>query len=617
MTASSSAAAGERHLTFASATPWATLAVTAIASLSLLASVLRRCRSGFDFTDEGFYVNWISDPWNYSASVSQFGFVYHPLYRLADGDIARLRQINVLLLFALAFALCIVLLRTLRDAQPAARRWHEGSLLGVALIAAATSLSFLEVWLPTPNYNSLNLQAMMLAVIGGLLADRETSMRSVAGWILIGVGGGLAFLAKPPSAAMLGAMLAVYLVLAGKLRPRVATIAVATAVVLIVAAAFAIDGSPSGFVRRIADGLSLSGQLAASEGVIGRLFRLDEFTLFSHQRTAFVSVLVASSVIFGLGLLGSHRARLASALLVLAIAVLGAAGIAGIASPSIFRYDLRPVQFLAVALGVALAARIAAKPAMRVQPEGGWAIIILLLVLPYGFAFGTNNNIWDTAQHAGMFWLLAALAIGVRYSPACGLDWPKLLPVVVLGLLISADMVFVAAQAPYRQTEALDRQAVPLDIAPGRSRLFLSEDAAAYIGGLRRLAAESGFKEGDPVLDLTGARPGLLYAIGARPLAAAWTLGGYPGSADVVVAALGSEACAAIATSWILDAPGSASAIPADVLRPFGIDVSTDYRVAGSVKATAELAPQPSENRLLKPVRGAEEARLACEQARH
>jgi hypothetical protein len=80
---------------------WIALAISATASVLLLGWVTLRCRSGFDFTDEGFYLNWISDPWNYRSSASQFGFVYHPLYRLVGGDIVLLRQANVVISFAL------------------------------------------------------------------------------------------------------------------------------------------------------------------------------------------------------------------------------------------------------------------------------------------------------------------------------------------------------------------------------------------------------------------------------------------------------------------------------------------------------------------------------------
>ena len=125
---------------------WIALLVSVGASLTLMGWVMLRCRSGFEFTDEGFYLNWISNPWDYHASVSQFGFVYHPLYKLVGGDIALLRQANVLISFALGWALCFTLLRSISI------RWDtvgvsQSGLVGIAIVAGTGSLAFFDLWL--------------------------------------------------------------------------------------------------------------------------------------------------------------------------------------------------------------------------------------------------------------------------------------------------------------------------------------------------------------------------------------------------------------------------------------------------------------------------------------
>src|SRR5664279_2110705 len=134
---------------------WIAFAVAVAASLFLLGWVILRCRSGFDFTDEGFYLNWISSPWNYQGSVSQFGFVYHPLYKLVGGDIVLLRQANVLILFALGWTLCLALLRSIFIQWDSIGASLRAGAIGAALVAGAGSLSFFDLWLPTPSYNSL------------------------------------------------------------------------------------------------------------------------------------------------------------------------------------------------------------------------------------------------------------------------------------------------------------------------------------------------------------------------------------------------------------------------------------------------------------------------------
>src|ERR1700737_1011991 len=147
-----------RNSFFASAMQWAALTISVVASLSLLGWVLLRCRAGFDFTDEGFYLNWISNPWNFGVSVSQFGFVYHPLYKLVGGDIALLRQANGLILFALGWALCAALVQSVFVGGGSTAASQRAAAAGAGLVPGAASLSFFDLWVPTPSYNSLALQ---------------------------------------------------------------------------------------------------------------------------------------------------------------------------------------------------------------------------------------------------------------------------------------------------------------------------------------------------------------------------------------------------------------------------------------------------------------------------
>ena len=88
------------------------LTCSAISTVLILGWVLWFCRYGIDVTDEGFYLVWMSNPFNYSISTSQFGFIYHPLYELLDGNIVALRQANILITFSLAWMLGIGFLKT-------------------------------------------------------------------------------------------------------------------------------------------------------------------------------------------------------------------------------------------------------------------------------------------------------------------------------------------------------------------------------------------------------------------------------------------------------------------------------------------------------------------------
>ncbi len=601
-----------RDSLFNSGMQWATLTISIVVSLSHLGWVLLRCRSGFDFTDEGFYLNWISDPWNYHSSVTQFGFVYHPLYKLVDGDIVLLRQANVLILFALGWTLCFVLLRSIFVQWDFIDSIQRAGAVGAALVVGASSLSFLDLWLPTPSYNSLTMQSLMLTATGVLLTRRELSKTSFAGWTLVGIGGGLAFLAKPTSAAMLGCIIAVYLAAAGKFRLRALLISVAVAILVLGVAALAIDGSFFGFVWRIVDGMDILKRILAGHNLTD-IFRWDKINLSHTQKTNFIYLLITAFAVTIPCFVANNFVSFGAAMITFLISALIAATIGGYVSPRISYVSFQGVQFSAVSFGMALAALMSAGRANLLLSRNGLALVVLFAVLPYAYAFGTNNNYWATAARAGHFWFLAGLVVCAGLA---AVNTHKLLPVATLALMVSTGALYSAMENPYRQTQPLRLQTSATDIIPGKSRLFLPEETAIYIRELHRLSAANGFRAGDPVLDLTGVSPGSLYAMGARPLGVASTLAGYPGSRDFLRAALDGETCEAIAVSWLLTEPSAADSYSPEILRPFGIDFSTDYLDVGSIVSSRSFAPQHLEQRLLKPVRSPEAARLACDNAR-
>jgi hypothetical protein len=593
---------------------WLALAFSVAGNLLLLGWVMLHCRSGFDFTDEGSYLNWISNPWNYHASVSQYGFVYHPLYKFVGGDVVLLRQANVLILFVLGWALCLALLLSIFAEWDSVRGSLRAGAAGVALMAGSCSLALFDVWLPTPNYNSLALQSLMLAATGVVLAGRELSKPSIAGWILVGIGGGLAFLAKPTTAAMLGCVIALYLVAAGKLRLRGLSISVAVALSLLVVSALAIDGSLLGFVRRIVDGMAMGNRLLTGHSLLD-IFRWDDFNLSDEQTSNFIYLLIAAFVAVSLGFRTGIFARNAAALITIVISALCIATMTGFLSPEISYEPFQPVQFCAVWFGTTLAAWMFPVRAYPPLSRNSVALIAFFAMLPFALALGTGNIFWAVAARGGLFWVLAGFVVCAGFA-AANAAWHKLLPAAALSMAVCIGILFSSMENPYRQTQPLRLQLTAVDVVPGKSRVLLSEETAEYIRDLHQLTSANGFKAGDPVLDLTGVSPGSLFAMGGRSVGVAWTLGGYPGTRDFLTTALDYEECQVIGASWILTEPGARDTLSSEILGRFGIDVSTDYRDVGSISVVRSFSPQHSEQRLLKPVRDSEVARRACANAR-
>lgn len=174
-------------------------ALVAAGTSLILGWLLKYSAYGFDFTDESFYLVWIANPFIYDASITQFGFVYHPLYKLLGGDIAALRQANILITFNLAWSLTYFFLASMALDLMKSRV----SLLAISASLATTALIVFSSWLPTPSYNSLALQALLISATGLILADKSFNRKSIIGWILISIGGWLAFMAKPTTAFVL------------------------------------------------------------------------------------------------------------------------------------------------------------------------------------------------------------------------------------------------------------------------------------------------------------------------------------------------------------------------------------------------------------------------------
>ena len=268
------------------------LAISATGILFIIGWLLCYSGYGIDFTDEGFYLTWMLNPFNYSASVSQFGFIYRPLYKILDGNVTYLRQTNILITFFLAWILSNIFLKKVYNIQSIAKL-SQLIISGSIATASYSSLIFAGLWLPTPSYNSLTLQSLLIAAIGLLLAEKYNTFKSLTGWCLIGVGGWLAFMAKPTTAFALVICVVFYLQFAGKFSLRFLIISVVVSLVLVVSSALIIDGSLIKFIERLKDGAEMYSILEGGHKA-GKIFRLNSFKLDIHGSL----LLVVCSVLF-------------------------------------------------------------------------------------------------------------------------------------------------------------------------------------------------------------------------------------------------------------------------------------------------------------------------------
>jgi hypothetical protein len=109
----------------------------------------------------------------------------------------------------------------------------------------------------------------------------------------------------------------------------------------------------------------------------------------------------------------------------------------------------------------------------------------------------------------------------------------------------------------------------------------VQRSTAEYISTLQRAAAANGFRFGTPIIDLTGAAPGTVFALGGEAPGAPWLSGGYSGSVAYVRETLNRVPREHLRQAWVLTAPDASEALPDSILQSLGLDFPGDYRMVG------------------------------------
>lgn len=559
------------------------LALCLVGTLVLLNLVIGHADVGVDLTDEGYYFNWISNPWLYKYYVSQFGYVYHPLYKLLQNDIVLLRQANVLISFLLGWCLVFTVMNLCSQRQNPEKPKLEWLLVSSFCLAipALFILMITGHWVPSPSYNSLTFNGILIVAIGVVLASKHAQISKNTPYFLIGLGGWLVFMAKPTSAGLL-ALVVVAILLSANLRiwGKLLISAFAAAMLLLLSA-YLIDGSVVKFYVRFKTGLELVSIMSNSHGA-GHLFRLNLFTVNNYflLKIGFLSI-----AIFAFLKATNQSGRTYTIALIL-IGVISLSVLANLLNVKTNFFDstkYHALSFLAILFASAFYFLFSPKqnlPQLNNKKSSINRLIVFFLVLPYVYAFGTGNNYWQTGAGAAIFWLLASLLILSKQQ----LTQSKILVVQVFTLLVVSTVLIDAMNSPYRQNASIFTQSTPFINPHTGKAIKLEHDTAIYLNNLREKALFAGFKPTTPVIDLTGQNPGALYFLQTDAIGQAWMIGGYPSSRPLASRALMQASCDEIAHAWLLIEKNGKRKISDKVLLDHGITVSkTHYKIVAKI----------------------------------
>jgi fumarate reductase subunit D len=581
----------------------ALVAICTVGTILLIWWLLKYSAYGFDFTDESFYVVSMANPFIHDYSHTQFGFVAYPIYNLLDGDIARLRQANILLTFGLAWSLIYIFLLSFALEIKSGRT----ALLIISAALATSAFINFDSWLLTPSYNSVALQALMITAIGLVISEKNIHKASMIGWSLIGFGGWLAFMAKPSTALALSFGVVLYLLLARKFSIRLLFFSIAVSTSLLLLSAILIDGSIFEFSNRIKRAIDF-GKILGSGHTLAQILRVDDFQLSGKANISIALVGLAVCIFISIVYYGNKKwlsVGLFISIVFFAITSLQTVGqinwVLGLGQfQTLMIFGL---VFAAVFSGITFGKLSGLK---NITPPQ-WAIACFFLATPHIYAFGTNSNYWQAGGSAAIFWLCAGL---VFLKPLIRerVSWSLLLPVAIATQSVTITLLQTGFEQPYRQPQPIRLNNTVLEFGAKKSSLILPDSYAEYISNAISAARRDGFETGTPMIDLSGQSPGLLYALGAESIGQAWNVGGYPGSLSLAKVALSGTQCEKIAIAWVLFEPGGPRSISNDLMLSVGSAFPDGYKRVAVWKTAAGAGgySAPRYQELYKPISSVE-----------
>jgi hypothetical protein len=553
---------------------------------------------GVDLTDEGYYFNWISNPWLYKYYASQFGYIYHPIYKALGNSIVHLRQANMLISYGLSWLLSYFVLREcLRDMPK----------LSLVIASAGLALPAIYIlmitgyWVPSPSYNSLNFQGCLIAALGFFVSESlQLKHKQATAGLLIGVGGWLVFMAKPSTALLLAVVALLFYLPSIKKDNRILIIAGITSALLLVLSALCIDGSVLQFIKRFQGGLLLMATMDSGHG-LSSLFKLDLLKVDETSKVLYAWLAIMIVLAFFAQSIKhvAIKAALNALLLILLLVVLyqwvdWASHLHTTPMYHILAITTLLLSAFFYSLFISKQSQDENSPPLK--------LTLLFLVLPYLYAAGTGNNYWLTAAGATVFWVLTATLLLANKQVLA----KQLHVVLAVVVILSAYGIFNALNAPYRQSVAIFKQTATFVDPHSKQTLVLAQDTAKYLNTLTQALSKAGFKPQTPVIDLTGHHPGALYFMQAKAIGQAWTIGGYKGSVPLATMALYHASCHEVASAWLLIEKEGRRQIPHTILEEHGIkaDKTTYQKLAkfNSQQLFKTHQKKVFEHYLLKPV---------------
>jgi len=467
---------------------------------------------GLGLSDDSYYIIQAQKPENISGSITQFGYYTRWPYLAAGQDIKWFRIHGVLILLSTSSVFSFFFHRYVVE-----RNLEYPDIFSSSCLLLGSGLAFyFWRWYPSPSYNWLNLIACLLigsALLAFTLPQLKKKFFLTGSALILGLGFGFTFLAKPTSTVLLFFSVVWWLWLNWSRKTGVYFVGVATAS-LISLIAWHIWGELGGlsiFSQNLALGFTYSEVLQSRHGLLQICLR----AIFG------VSSAVASGMLLWFVFSKLCKAKVSQRkfhdrdesirhrlFLTISITSISLLAIMWIDPGSILAATY--VALIPVYAVIYLFELPQTSLALDV-PGKTWlwnklAPVMLLLSLSFSYGLGSSLGFSNIMTGAQIFLASACLFIAWLIDKQCSTrDFSNVTCLFIIASLIL--LVYSEIKQPCRLSSSLNEQSITVDFYQSYNSLKVDPLTAEYAGNLTGLAAAGNWQAQTPLIDMTGATP--------------------------------------------------------------------------------------------------------------
>ena len=477
---------------------------------------------GFDFSDEGFYLNSANYRNEYPTTFSYFGFINGFIFDLLNGNIINFRIFNVCVIYLIGFLTILTNYKCSLDNKSNIKIWPN--IYSNIFLLALISFFSLGYGILTPSYNTINFYGFCIISISLNFCRNNNSKNKFI--FLYSVGFSLIALSKPTSLIPLSIFS--FLLLMKKGKKFIFTLFICSLFSILISiylfSGQTIDEAFSYVIKTIEYyGILDSGHdLSLIKRPLGWIIRVDQKYIFGF-------IVLISLNLLNIIKKKTNFHKINFYILIITLPIYG----------SLFLiFGLPIVNFFLISLPISFLIYYFIKSSKIKDKINNinFQIAFFNLFLPFAYAFGSNRNYWEISQDGSIFYVISAILFLnlIRFEsedPLLIINLKRFFSQISFFTIVLVNVFIINLTInPYRQNGNLFSFDNLTEIGLSSSPIYLSSEFSEYINEANSSLVKEGFKPETPILDMSGRLPGFIYAIKGKVFGHPWIAGGYPGS---------------------------------------------------------------------------------------